>query len=54
MPKAIRSAHSTALADVGAKGKRNEDQRDLIAVAYRRKGLFADELACDQTVRDVV
>ena len=40
--------------DIAAKGKRDKDQCDLIAVADGREGVLADELTGDKTVRDVI
>ena len=34
--------------------KAKEDQGDLVAVAHRSQRIFTDELACHQTVGDVV
>lgn len=41
-------------ADVAAERKRDEDQRDFIAVADGSQRVFADEFARDKAVRDVV
>ena len=41
-------------ADVAAKGESDEDQRDFIRVADGSQRVFADELACDEAVGDIV
>lgn len=46
--------HDDRAADVAPKGKGNEDQSDLIAVAHGGQGVFAHEFTCHQAVGDVV
>ena len=41
-------------ADIAAKGKGDENQRDLIAVAHGGQGVFTDKLARHQAVGNVV
>lgn len=48
-----RGYHNRA-SNVAAKGKGNEDQRDLIAVAHRGQGVFPDQLSGDQRIRDII
>ena len=48
------AGHDDRAADVAAKGKGDEDQGDLVAVAHRSQRVFTDELARHQTVGDVV
>ena len=50
--KQLRNDHRAA--NVASKRKRDEDQRDLIAVSDRSQGIFADKLTGHQTVRDVI
>ena len=46
--------HDDGASDVAAEGEGQKDQSDLIAVAHSGQGVFAHELACHQTVRDVI
>ena len=48
------AGHDDRAANVAAKGKGDEDQSDLVAVAHRSQRIFTDELARHQTIRDVV
>ena len=48
------AGHDDRAANVAAKGKGDEDQGDLVAVAHRSQRIFTDELARHQTVGDVV
>ena len=48
------AGHDDRAADVAAKSKCNEDQGDLIAVAHSSQCVFADELAGNKAVGNVV
>ena len=41
-------------ADIAAKGERDEDECNFIAVADCREGILADEFAGDETVRNII
>lgn len=49
-----QARHHNGSADVAAEGKRDEQQRDLIAVSDRRERILADKLARDKAVRDII
>ena len=48
------AGHDDRAANVAAKGKCNEDQGDLVAVAHSSQCILADELACNKAVGNVV
>ena len=41
-------------ADVAAEGKGDENQGDVVAVAYGSQGIDADEFACHQRIGNIV
>ena len=54
VPCAKVAGHDDRAANVAAKGKCNEDQGDLVAVAHSSQCILADELACNKAVGNVV
>lgn len=46
--------HNDGTAHIAAKGKGQENQSDLVAVAHGGQGILADEFSGHQTVRNVV
>ena len=51
--RAEEAGDDDGAADIAAEGERDEDQRDLVAVAHGRERALADQLPRDQTVRDI-
>jgi hypothetical protein len=54
LPCSKQLGHNYGASDIAAKGKRDENQRNFIAVAHGSKGILADESTGYPAVRNVV